>query len=490
MIGQHNSCRIEQPSRPAIPSKRRALALQFGSEVSEVVRRRITYALQTFCAVYAYEFATESNEDALRLSYGGEHSELPLCAGYNARPLTEPAPEPSTGFVQGMRFPRFHPTTRGDTDWLGEIFEWISAADEQAIIERDSVGRIPYSATLHGRYGLDPCVPYASVAMESLHALIAKHTGEPVTRGKCDIVATHDVDFLPISARTAFKRFLKNMAIAGVAYRDPMLLASILFSGLRRLGKKHHVLDCLLPMLERERELGIASTCNVLCRQAHRRDGNYAIEDSSTAGYLRDMQSRGVEIGLHGSYTSLDAPGLLADEYLRLSQLGIDASGGRQHWLRYRDHSLFEELSRAGADYDCSVGYSERIGFRSGACFSYAPYNFREESAYPLLEIPLVVMDSALYCESHDPRDWSAQCNRVLEMVRKFGRGGVSILWHDTVFHGGQLPQGIADLYWALKQDDENWINAGQFVQAVWHHFVRAGLLAEGRHGKSSQVAA
>ena len=85
-------------------------------------------------------------------------------------------------------------------------------------------------------------------------------------------------------------------------------------------------------------------------------------------------------------------------------------------------------------------------------------------------------MDSALYCESRDPKQWSSQCRKVLQAVRRYGRGGVSILWHDTVFHGGQLPQEIADLYWTLKGENENWTSAAQLVTTVWPQFVSAGL--------------
>ncbi len=481
-------CNVEQQTLGSRQPQRRAIAIRFGKDADEVVRSRIRYAVQTFCAVYHYRYDAERERDSLTLSYGCDSQqggEIHLPAGYTPRPLTEMAPEPSFISVDEQPFPRFHPTSTGKTDWLGELFEWISAADEQAVVPRDSAGRIPYSASLHSRYQLDPCVPFASLAMHQLNELIEKHSSHigsklaAVPPNSCSIVATHDIDFLPVSSLGTLKRFLKNIAIAMVAYRDPGLAGSIFLAGMRRLGTKSSVLDCLPAMLERERQLGIQSTCNFLCRQEHRRDANYRIDEPTTISYLKKVAQSGAEIGLHGSYNSLETPGLLAEEYRRLSQLGYHATGGRQHWLRYQNTSLFSELSQAGAVYDSSVGYSEHIGFRTGACFAYAPYNFQEEAAFPLLEIPLVVMDSALYCESRDPEIWTSQCQKVLQAVRRYGRGGVSILWHDTVFGGGQLPQGIADLYWDLKSDNEKWHTAKQLVAEVWPQFVDAQLLSE-----------
>jgi len=490
---QAELCNTEQQSPESSRHEGRSIRLQFSDEVSEIVRRRISYTLQTFCAVFGYNFVRDQDEKRLRnlltLSYGGNSlrctDALRLEAGYTARPLTELASEPSFIAYRGLQFPRFHLTANGKTDWLGEIFEWISTADEQAIEQRDSAGRIPYSASLHGRYQLDPCVPYASVAMHHLNELVernfknSKQEGSVATSAGCVIVATHDIDFLPVSSMSTLKRFLKNIAIATIAYRDLGLAASIFVAGLRRLSTKSSVLDCLPAMLERERQLGIQSTCNFLCRQEHRRDANYQIDDPVTVSYLNKVVQSGAEIGLHGSYNSLELPRQLAEEYSRLSRLGFSVQGGRQHWLRYQDNSLFDELSRAGAIYDSSVGYSEHVGFRTGACFAYAPYNFHEEAAYPLLEIPLVVMDSALYCKSRNPKDWSSQCNKILQAVRRYGRGGVSILWHDTVFRGGQLPQEIGDLYWALKDENEKWLTAGQFVSEVWPQFVNAKLFSD-----------
>lgn len=174
-----------------------------------------------------------------------------------------------------------------------------------------------------------------------------------------------------------------------------------------------------------------------------------------------------MEIALHGSYTSLAAHRLLT-EVERLARIGFTAEGVRQHWLRFAGDNLFEQVENAGLSYDSTVGFSERIGFRAGACFPYPPYNFRCERAYAFLEIPLAIMDVALHLHVRDSKmQPQALCNRVISMTEAFGWGGVDVLWHNTVFGGAQLPAKIGPLYWALKDASQKWVANSEIVEAI-----------------------
>jgi peptidoglycan/xylan/chitin deacetylase (PgdA/CDA1 family) len=294
---------------------------------------------------------------------------------------------------------------------------------------------------------------------------------------RCAIAATHDIDFLPTTVVGTAERLVKNLVIACIVFRDWRLAASIAAAAARGLAGGRAALDCLPAMLRRERELGIDSTCNVLARKEHRRDGNYQLEAPKTQRYLERLAAAGVEIGLHGSYSSLDSPGRLVEEYRRLAQIGHRAVGGRQHWLRCPDDRLFGELRDAGAWYDCTVGYPWHLGFRTGACFAYPPYDFDTEAPYPLLELPMVLMDVAVYHSDRAAANWRTNCERVLNAVGSFGWGGVSILWHDTALHGAQLPPRIGDLFWTLKREDEKWLSAKKLVEQIWHRYAAVGLV-------------
>jgi hypothetical protein len=230
-------------------------------------------------------------------------------------------------------------------------------------------------------------------------------------------------------------------------------------------------------MIAREQETGIRSSFNVICRCAHPRDANYSLDNPSVARVLNELVQQGAEIAVHGSYTSLEAPGRLQEEYKWLAEKGFPSVGGRQHWLKYHGPLLFEELSRIGTWYDTTAGYSGQIGFRHGAAFPFPPYDFKAEAPFPLLELPLAIMDSSLYDLDQTGRSWSASCQRVLSASRQYGWGGFSILWHDTVFSGTQLPMQLADLYWQLKRPEDAWMRARDIAEQVWPRYAQEGLL-------------
>jgi hypothetical protein len=484
------------------------LKLRFGESVESVIRRRISYAFKLFCAVYGYRSASEG--DCPALCYGAEPigpRDIALTTGYVARSLSVPAPAPREITVDGdafpeaalgVRFPCFHEARGGTSpDWLGEIFEWVSGAHEYSVQKRDSAGRIPFASTLHGRYGLNPAIPYASAGMRGLNRDLRAKCGSgwplhptspwPMPQAWA-VAATHDCDFLPVSVTSSLFRFCKNAAISALRCRNLRLTGRILGRGLGALLGGPSLGNCLRRMIAREQETGIRSSYNLICRCAHPRDANYSLDNPSVARVLNELVQQGAEIAVHGSYTSLDAPGRLQEEYRWLAEKGISPVGGRQHWLKYRGPLLFEELSRIGAWYDTTAGYSGQIGFRHGAAFPFPPYDFKAEAPFPLLELPLAIMDSSLYDLDQTGRSWSASCQRVLSASRHYGWGGFSILWHDTVFSGAQLPIQLADLYWQLKRPEDAWMRARDIAEKVWPRYAQVGLLPLRREPKSAMA--
>lgn len=474
----------------------RALSIRFGSDLSEKVRRRIDYAFRVFCATFG--FVPESASQ-VRLCYGVPAERLGdvvLGVGYRARDLSEPAPAPSwfplpNGLpdVLPQEYPCFHLLgLDGLPDWLGEIFEWISASHEHAVTAYDTVGRVPFSATLHGEYGLAPKIPYASVAMHLLNRHIREAAGqawpaEPTRPWRDEpnwaVAATHDVDFFAVSTpRTAY-RYLKNLVIASLVHKDPRLAFSILRHAAAAIKGGPSLFNCLQRLRDEEARRGMASTFLFLCRQANPRDANYDLSDRMVVETMRKITDSGGEIGIHGSYTSLDEKGRLQEEFGRLAQAGFPSVGHRQHWLRYRGASLFEALVEAGAWYDGSAGYSERPGFRHGMCSPFPPYDFEREKPFELIELPLAIMDGALYCEDPSGRTWRERCEKILGFSRGLGWGGISVLWHDALFSGAQLPMDLADLYWDLPRPGELWTTGRDLVERIWPRFAQAGLLPE-----------
>ncbi len=454
------------------------LHLQFDAGIDPVTRARIEYAFRTFCAVYG-RTPVLRDPGAVAPAQRSIVYGTTTPARYVARSPKEPAPEPAQVALDAhplytrlalWRVPVFHgagPTV----DWLGEIFEWLSSADDYAVTQRDDVGRVPFAASIHGRYQLDPTIPYASIAMFEL----ARTLGiEPPASVSASIAASHDLDYLPTSLLGDVKRLMQNLGVAALVDRDPRLVVGILGSVLGGIVRRRSPLNFIDEMIERERVHGIRSTSNVICRRTCARDGNYTLDHPRVARALRKLHDSSGELGVHASYMSLRDGGF-GDEVRLLRSLGFNVDGVRAHWLRYAGDDLFEAIADAGLTYDSTVGFSSRVGFRAGATFAYHPYRFASETPYPFYEIPLAIMDGALYTHARE-RGIAARalCERVLDMVDAFPCGGVSVLWHNTVFEGAQLPHGIGAMYWDLPRRSQQWTTSSGVVDARRHSFERA----------------
>ena len=97
------------------------------------------------------------------------------------------------------------------------------------------------------------------------------------------------------------------------------------------------------------------------------------------------------------------------------------------HWL-YSDERSPVVIETAGAMYDSTVGYNETVGYRAGTSQVYKPLN-----ATTLLEVPLHIMDTALFYRSHlhlSPKDAKTRIDEIIENTVQNG-GCVTVNWHD-----------------------------------------------------------
>ncbi|MCU1307528.1 MAG: hypothetical protein JWN45_2223 [Acidobacteriaceae bacterium] len=469
------------------------IALEFTPAQSPEHQSRLRYAFQLFCAVYGHEpilDSTKPDSADLRITYSGDYGTLQrgkvlrLQNGYRPRPLARPVPRPRCFREDGTTTVLFYPPENSaQVDWLAEVFEWISCADEYSICARDSVGRIPFESSVFGRYGLDGRIPYAALAMWFLQRAIRKLVPSAEEKAQAPgiglthaIVCSHDVDFMPLGYFSVLGRLLKNSIIA--LQQSPSVALGIFARAVLFALGGANPLQGGAQLARSEQKSGITSSFNFIVRHNHRRDANYRIENPAVIELMRWLQSTGMEIALHGSYTSLDTCNGLSEEFEILQKHGFQPLGGRQHWLRFSLDRLITAVERAGVLFDTSVGWQDHIGFRAGACFPFPPYNFAEERPARFLEIPLAVMDQAL---SPIAGEAFTAVAKLLASSRMYGWGGISLLWHPTAFGGGQLPIEIGrtfyDLVNARSEWQDTWLSARKFLQIVRHRYIEVGLM-------------
>jgi hypothetical protein len=296
------------------------------------------------------------------------------------------------------------------------------------------------------------------------------------------VLSTHDVDYFPMGRFHAVYRLVRNAVISCLLIRRPTLgLRQAGYAARMILGSDSDPLDQLVRLVEEELRQGISSSYYFLVRNAHRLDAGYTLADAGVLEIMRWLETRGMEIGLHGSFTSLEEPGALEEEQQILQAEGVRVVGGRQHWLRYTLDRLLPAVESAGLQYDTSIGWSKHIGFRAGACFAFPPYDFAKEAAATFLEFPLVIMDQALESPAGRKAPLLHEVTQMIATSRRMGWGGISLLWHPAAFGDGWLTNRVGETYWRLAEErrhsNDQWLKASQFLEKARPRYVEAGLL-------------
>jgi peptidoglycan/xylan/chitin deacetylase (PgdA/CDA1 family) len=210
------------------------------------------------------------------------------------------------------------------------------------------------------------------------------------------------------------------LAAAGLPHRDPF--------------------DTFDWLMDREDAAGLRPVFYFLTSQETQYDARYSIEAHDIRALIRRIQSRGHEIGLHGSYSSWLSAERVRGQLSRLAdvtrQEGATRApvGGRQHYLRWRAPDTWRAYEEAGLQYDASVGFNKHAGFRCGTCYEYPVFDAVKRVPLGLRERPLMVMDITLLAE--DTMALAIEPARQLlrqiaDRVRLFG-GALELLWHNN----------------------------------------------------------
>ncbi len=194
-------------------------------------------------------------------------------------------------------------------------------------------------------------------------------------------------------------------------------------------------------------------------KRNERRAAGYGARD--VKGTIDKLQQAGCEVGLHGIDAWID-PNAAREELREIRQLtGKWNVGVRMHWL-YFDQNSPVVLEEAGALYDSTRGYNETIGYRSGTTQVYRPLGTSR-----LLELPMHVMDTALFYPSYLDCSAVAARERLASMIENAAQMGgcLAINWHDRSIAPERLWDApYRELIRELKSRGAWFATAGQAV--------------------------
>ena len=170
-------------------------------------------------------------------------------------------------------------------------------------------------------------------------------------------------------------------------------------------------------------------------------DGFYSVAQPEILHLLKQIHSRGHEIGLHASYNTYRDPTQTVKEFEILKQtcqtIGIQQStwGGRQHFLRWETPTTFCNLDTAGLDYDTSLSFADHVGFRCGICYEYPVYDIVTHKVLTLRERPLIAMECSVIDECYMGLGTGEKAFEIFQQLKtacqRFN-GDFTLLWHNS----------------------------------------------------------
>jgi len=168
--------------------------------------------------------------------------------------------------------------------------------------------------------------------------------------------------------------------------------------------------------------------------------GRYNINSREIKSIIREIDSSGWEIGLHGSFESYNDVELLHQEKNALEQiLGHSVNGTRQHYLNIDIPKTWRIQKSTGLKYDSTFALKNNVGIHPKYFKPFKPF---KDSNFVVF--PLVVMDGYLgkianseYAAKKIIDDLITEC--------KVKGAILSVLWHNRSLNELEFP-----FYWNL----------------------------------------
>lgn len=365
----------------------------------------------------------------------GWHTALePVLPAPGASTLLAPLIEPS---AQGWRV---HYDILGLTYWM------LTREEEVGRTDLDNHGRFPATSSHAYKHGYLE----RPIVDEWLYVLgqVIQRTwpGIELRRHTFSMKVSHDVDSPSRYGFRSWRGVVRAMAgdilkrrDLGAALRAPWIWLNT--------GDRLHpadpanTFDWIMDVSERH---GLTSAFYFICgRTAPQLDADYEPEHPAIRALMRHIHQRAHEIGLHPSYDTYQTPSSLVAEAKRLRAVAESEGirqiewGGRMHFLRWEHPTTLRAWDEAGMDYDSTLSYADRSGFRCGTCFEYPAFDSVAQKMLKLRVRPLVAMECTVMEPSYmglGAGEAAFAKFKQLKDACKAVEGSFTLLWHNSQF--------------------------------------------------------
>jgi len=275
--------------------------------------------------------------------------------------------------------------------------------------------------------------------------------GLELKRHEFQIRVSHDVDQPSLYAFKPWKNIARMMAGHILKRGDPKAFITAPYVKIATRNRlieadPYNTFDWLMDVSEAN---GLKSAFYFICGRTHPGiDADYEIEHPVMRDLLRRIHKRGHEIGLHPSYNTYRNPTALKCESDRLKRVCADEGfeqdywGGRMHYLRWVQPTTMRAWDNAGMNYDSTLVYADRAGFRCGTCFEYPMFDAVEQCALRLRQRPLIVMEGSVIDAKYLGLGLGQNAEDKIKTLKEHCRkvnGSFVMLWHNSYLASHRL---------------------------------------------------
>lgn len=330
-------------------------------------------------------------------------------------------------------------------DILGLTYWMLTRQEEVGRTDLDNHGRFPASSSHAYQYNYLER-PIVDEWLFVLGQVITRTwPGIALTQHKFSMKVSHDVDAPSRYGFASTKSLLRAMAgdvLKRCDIKNALHAPWIRLNTRRALhpADPNNTFEWIMDLSEQH---GLTSAFYFICGRTSNMDAAYVPEHPAIRALMRRIDERGHEIGLHPSYGTYQKPELIAQEAQRLRAVLAEENiypkvvGGRMHYLRWEQPTTLRAWADAGMDYDSTLSYADRPGFRCGTCFEYPAFDPVAAEALTLRVRPLVAMECTVMKPRYMGLGVGAAALAKFQQL-KDGCGAVggcfTLLWHNSQF--------------------------------------------------------
>mgnify|MGYP006076318159 CR=1 FL=1 len=316
------------------------------------------------------------------------------------------------------------------------VFLFLSGWQEIVCPTKDEHDRFPYKESLQFKHGFTE-IPLVNIYFELLYETALKNNA-PILRKKysSDIIFTHDIDQLRSgwfeniqlhkqeTSLTSFWNIFINILSKAIGFKDDYL------KGMER-------------MLAIDKENNIEAISFFIPVKSHK-DADFNLKESRFLKVLKTTKKTQT-IGIHPGYETFNNSKEYANQLETLEELTEKKiTKSRQHFLRYDINQTPFIQDNLAIKEDYTLGFAEQFGFRNGITNPFYLFNFTDNKAFTVKQIPLVFMDVSL--TNYDLEKDFDSILLFLQKTKKDFNCHFSILFHNSVFSNGKY-KGFEALY-------------------------------------------